>query len=57
MTAFISSAPKVTVLLASYQGIPWIDEQIDSILQQQNVNVELTISDDLSDDGTIDIYI
>lgn len=46
--------PKVEVLLASYQGLPWIDDQIDSILQQQNVNVELTISDDLSDDGTID---
>lgn len=54
MTAFINSSPKVTVLLASYQGLPWIDEQIDSIFQQQNVNIELTISDDLSDDGTID---
>lgn len=53
MTAFTINTPKVAVLLASYQGIPWIDEQIDSILQQQNVNVELTISDDLSDDGTI----
>jgi len=54
MTTFINSPPKVAVLLASYQGLPWIDKQIESILQQQNVNVELTISDDLSDDGTID---
>lgn len=54
MKVFIKSRPKVVVLLASYKGLPWIDEQITSILEQENVDIQLTISDDNSDDGTID---
>jgi rhamnosyltransferase len=44
--------PKVAVLLAAYNGISWINEQVDSILKQTDVDVELFISIDQSNDGT-----
>ncbi|MFC7580151.1 glycosyltransferase [Schaalia naturae] len=44
--------PRVVVLMATYNGMRWIDEQIDSILVQRGVEVRLCISDDGSDDGT-----
>lgn len=43
---------RVTVLMASFNGLQWIDEQIDSILAQDDVDVRLVISDDGSHDGT-----
>lgn len=48
----INSKPKVAVLLAAYNGMEWIEEQIDSIFAQKNVDVTLFISVDLSSDGT-----
>ena len=51
---------KIAVLLASYNGKKYIKEQVDSILNQKEVDVTIFISDDLSTDGTIeylqDIY-
>ena len=51
---------KIAVLLASYNGVKYIKEQIDSILNQKEVDVTIFISDDLSTDKTIeylqDIY-
>ena len=51
---------KIAVLLASYNGTKYIKEQIDSILNQKEVDVTIFISDDLSTDKTIeylqDIY-
>ena len=51
---------KIAVLLASYNGVKYIKEQIDSILNQKEVDVTIFVSDDLSTDGTIeylqDIY-
>ena len=44
--------PNILILLATYNGMNWIEEQIDSLLSQTSVNVELLISDDCSDDGT-----
>lgn len=44
--------PRVVVLLAAYNGMRWIEEQVDSILKQENVDVTLLISVDLSDDET-----
>jgi rhamnosyltransferase len=44
--------PAVTVLLATYNGLPWLPEQVATILDQQGVAVELVVSDDGSDDGT-----
>lgn len=46
---------KVQVLLSSYNGKKFIREQIDSILEQKNVEVELLIRDDGSKDETQDM--
>ncbi|WP_323592436.1 glycosyltransferase [Aliarcobacter butzleri] len=44
---------KIAVLLASYNGVKYIKEQIDSILNQKEVDVTIFISDDLSTDGNL----
>jgi len=44
----------IAVLMATHNGMKWIDEQIESILNQINVEVTIFISDDNSDDGTFD---
>jgi rhamnosyltransferase len=49
-----SSLPRVLVLLAVRNGLPWIQDQIDSILSQQGVVVSLVVSDDASTDGTFE---
>ncbi|REF25613.1 rhamnosyltransferase [Xenorhabdus cabanillasii] len=43
---------KVAVLLAAYNGMKWINEQIQSVLNQENVSVDIHISVDVSTDGT-----
>lgn len=42
----------VAVLLATFNGLRWLPEQVESILKQTEVNVLLFVSDDLSSDGT-----
>lgn len=44
--------PRVTVLMATFNGRRWIDAQVDSILGQRGVEVALVVSDDGSSDGT-----
>ncbi|AIC21451.1 Alpha-L-Rha alpha-1,3-L-rhamnosyltransferase [Pseudomonas chlororaphis subsp. aureofaciens] len=44
--------PRVAVLLAAYNGMQWIDEQLTSILDQVGVDVTVYISVDTSTDGT-----
>jgi rhamnosyltransferase len=44
--------PRIAVLVAAYNGMQWIDEQVNSILNQHGVEVTLFISVDLSTDGT-----
>ena len=44
--------PKVAVLLAAYNGMQWIEEQLASILGQSAVDVTVYISIDPSTDGT-----
>ncbi|WP_460120625.1 glycosyltransferase [Pseudomonas sp. H3_G09] len=44
--------PKVAVLLAAFNGMRWIEEQLASILCQADVNVSIFISVDPSNDGT-----
>ncbi|VVN93232.1 glycosyltransferase [Pseudomonas fluorescens] len=44
--------PKVAVLLAAYNGMQWIEEQLASILCQSAVDITLHISIDPSTDGT-----
>ena len=48
------SRPRCLVCLAAYNGISYIDEQIDSILRQENVELHIYISVDSSSDGTED---
>lgn len=45
-------SPKVAVLLAAYNGMQWIEEQLTSILGQSAVDVTVHISIDPSTDGT-----
>lgn len=47
-----SREPNCVVLMASYNGIPYISSQIDSILAQDGVSVSLIVRDDGSNDGT-----
>jgi rhamnosyltransferase len=44
--------PKVAVLLAAFNGIRWIEEQLASIVGQSGVDVSVYISIDSSIDGT-----
>jgi rhamnosyltransferase len=44
--------PKVAVLLAAYNGMQWIEEQLASILEQSAASVTVYISIDPSTDGT-----
>ena len=48
----MTSNPSVAVLLAAFNGIKWIEEQIKSIFNQKDVNIHIYISVDLSNDGT-----
>ncbi|HAC15577.1 MAG TPA: glycosyltransferase family 2 protein [Bacteroidetes bacterium] len=47
--------PQIAVLLSSYNGEKFIEEQIQSILNQQNVSIHLLIRDDGSTDRTHEI--
>ncbi len=45
--------PHVCILLATYNGAQWLDEQLESIAKQQGVRVSIVASDDSSSDGTM----
>ena len=45
----------VSVVLASYNGVSFIQEQIHSIVSQLSDNDELIVSDDGSTDGTLGV--
>lgn len=47
--------PRVAVLLATHDGAAWLGEQLDSILDQRDVDVCVVVSDDASGDGTAQI--
>ena len=48
-------APKVNVLLAAYNGEKYLEEQINSILNQKDVDVTITISLDKSTDNSLEL--
>ena len=48
----MTNNPSIAVLLAAYNGMEWIEDQISSILSQKNTSIEVFISVDLSDDKT-----
>ena len=51
----MDNKPKIAVLLASFNGEAFIQEQIETILNQSKVNLKIYISDDGSDDNTINV--
>lgn len=51
----MSSQPKISVCLASYNGERFIVEQLQSILRQLSLNDELIVCDDGSQDSTINL--
>lgn len=51
----VQEKPRVLVMLTSYNGEAFIEEQIDSILAQRDVAITLWISDDGSTDDTLKI--
>ena len=55
MTLEANPKPCIAVLMSTYNGAEYLREQIESILQQKDVNVELYVRDDGSKDDTISI--
>lgn len=47
--------PKVMVLLATYNGELWLEEQLQSILAQKDVDIQVLVGDDVSKDGTVSL--
>ncbi len=47
--------PKISVVIAAYNGAPFIEEQLDSILNQTYPVTELLIRDDGSKDDTVKV--
>lgn len=45
---------RVAVLMATYNGMNWLEEQFSSILNQSGVDVHLFVSDDSSLDGSFE---
>ena len=50
-----SSAPLISVVLATYNGEKYLREQLDSIFAQDYSNLEVIASDDCSSDATVEI--
>ena len=48
----MNNSSSIAVLLAAYNGIEWIEEQVASISSQKNTSIEIFISVDLSNDKT-----
>lgn len=48
----IEQVPKIAVILAAYNGMAYIEQQLQTILGQADVQVTVFISVDSSDDGT-----
>ena len=46
---------KILVILAAYNGAKYIEEQMDSILNQDSVSLDIMVFDDCSTDNTIEV--
>ena len=51
----MKTLPRVLVFLSTYNGEKYLREQIDSIFNQKDVEVSILVSDDLSEDKTVEI--
>lgn len=52
MNQKLTCQPSVVVCLAAFNGVRWLSEQLDSILNQKGVSVTVYVSVDYSSDGT-----
>lgn len=50
----VSPSPRIAVLLAAYNGMQWLPEQLESIFNQADVQVTVYVSVDRSSDGTFE---
>ena len=48
------SKPEVAVVMSTYNGARYLEEQVESILAQEGVDVRLYVRDDGSTDGTVE---
>lgn len=48
-----TALPRVCVLLATHNGGAWLQEQLESVLAQEGVQVRVVASDDMSSDSTV----
>lgn len=46
---------KIAILMATYNGDKYLKEQIESLIQQKNVEIEILVRDDGSNDSTIEL--
>jgi glycosyltransferase involved in cell wall biosynthesis len=51
----VTTIPKVTVCLATYNGGDFLHEQIESLISQKNIEVRIIAGDDGSEDNTVEI--
>jgi glycosyltransferase involved in cell wall biosynthesis len=47
--------PRVAVLLPTYQGVRFLEIQLDSIISQEDVTTDIYVCDDGSTDGTLEL--
>lgn len=50
----LNHKPKIAVLLAAYNGMAYIQQQLETILSQAEVDIKIFISVDLSTDDTFE---
>lgn len=50
-----TTKPSIAVIMSTYNGEKYLREQLDSILNQKDVNLDLYVRDDGSVDGTAEI--
>lgn len=55
MGSELNALPRAFVMMATYNGEKYLEEQINSILRQKGVGVTLRVCDDRSSDNTFDI--
>lgn len=50
-----TTKPSIAVIMSTYNGEKYLREQLDSVLNQKDVNLDLYVRDDGSIDGTVEI--
>lgn len=47
--------PRILVLMTTYNGVKWAQQQLDTILAQEDVDLVVMMGDDFSSDGTLNL--